>query len=129
MADYWRYLGAAVGMAVIALTLRSGHRPVGAAFSLLAGASLLLALLPQLEQAVGTLRGLTEAAELSDGQTATVLKLLGVGFSAQLAAQACRDAGEEGLAGKAALCGKMLLMVETLPLITEIGNMTLALIP
>ena len=58
-----------------------------------------------------------------------LFKLVGMAYVTEFAAQACRDAGEEGLAVKAALCGKVLLMLQTLPLILEIGEMTLSLLP
>ena len=127
MEEFWRYLGAAVGLAVIALTVRSGHRVMGTAFSLLAGTALLLVLAPRLQEAVATLRALTNYAARPEGQTATVLKLLGVGFAAEFAAQACRDAGEEGLALRVELAGKVLLMVLCAPMLEQMARLILEL--
>ena len=127
MADFWRFLGAAVGLAVIGLTLRQGHRVMGTAFSLLAGAALLLALVPSLRQAVQTLQMLSDYANLEAGQTATILKLLGVGFAAEFAAQACRDAGEESLALRVELAAKVLLLVLSAPLLEEMARLILEL--
>ena len=93
MGAFWRYLGAAVGAAVIAMTLRGGHRAMGGAFALAAGAALLLALLEPLGQAVSTLKGIAGAAQMEEGRLALSLKLLGVSFASEFAAQACRDAG------------------------------------
>ena len=63
------------------------------------------------------------------GTVQMLVRLVGMAYVTEFAAQACRDAGEEGLAAKAALCGKMLLLAQTLPLILEIGDLTLSLAP
>ncbi len=83
----------------------------------------------RLSAAADALRVLGEKTGVGDSAVALLLKLTAMAYITELSAQMCRDAGEEGLAVKAALCGKMLLMAQTLPLILEIGDMTLALAP
>ena len=94
MQDFWRFAGTAVGMAVIALTLRGGHRPIGMAVSMLAGAALLLTLATPLREAADTLRALADGAHLPQGNTALILRMLGISVAAEIAAQTCRDAQE-----------------------------------
>jgi len=94
-----------------------------------AGLMLFFFALTQLGAAVEALRSLSERAGIGQQTVTLLLKLIAMAYVTEFAVQACRDAGEDGLAGKAALCGKMLLMVQTLPLISEIGELTLSLIP
>ena len=58
-----------------------------------------------------------------------LMKLAAMAYLTEFSVQACRDAGEEGLAARAALCGKALLMAETLPLAARIGELALSLTP
>ncbi len=95
--------GFAAVAAMLSFTLRAAHKQAGAATAMAAGLMLFFFALTQLGTAVEALRSLSDRAG--------------------------SDAGEDGLAGKAALCGKMLLMMQTLPLINEIGELTLSLIP
>lgn len=129
MSEALRMAGFAAAAALMAFTLRAAHREAGAAVALAAGMMLFFFALTQLSGAVETLRVLAQKAGVGDGTMTLLMKLVGMAYVTEFAAQACRDAGEEGLAGKAALCGKLLLMAQTLPLIAEIGEMTLALAP
>jgi len=126
MEAFWKFLGLSVALALIALTLRSLNKPLGTAFSLIAGAALLTALVDPMRQAVEVLQNLAASAQMEAGQTALVLKLLGVGFAAEFAAQACRDAGENGLAMRVELGGKVLLLLTAAPLLQEMADLILA---
>lgn len=63
------------------------------------------------------------------GEYVTVLfKALGVCLLTQLAADACRDAGEQGLAAKAEFAGKIAMLVLALPLFRKVSDIALSLI-
>lgn len=129
MNETLRMAGFACSAAMIAFALRSAHRQAGAAAALAAGLMLFFAAVTHLRQAVDTLQALSRRAGVGDGTVTLLLKLTSMAYLTEFAAQACRDAGEEGLAAKAALCGKTLLMLETLPLIGQIGDLALSLVP
>ena len=127
MADFWKLLGAAVACAVMALTLRTAHRPMATAFSLAAGAVLLLSLAEPLRQAGELLRGIADYAPEGREQLTLMLKLLGVSFAAEFAAQACRDAGEDGIALRVELSAKVMLVILSAPLLRQLASMILEL--
>ncbi len=129
MTEALRMAGFAAAAAMLSFTLRSAHRQAGAAAAMAAGLMLFFFALTQLGTAVEALRSLSERAGIGQQTVTLLLKLVAMAYVTEFAVQACRDAGEDGLAGKAALCGKMLLMAQTLPLILEIGEITLALAP
>ncbi len=121
--------GVAAVAAMLSFTLRAAHRQAGAAVAMAAGLMLFFFALTQLGAAVEVLRSLSDRSGIGQQTVTLLLKLIAMAYVTEFAVQACRDAGEDGLAGKAALCGKMLLMVQTLPLISEIGELTFSLIP
>ena len=127
MNETLRAAGFAVTAALMCFSLRSAHRQAGAAAAIAAGLMLLFTAVTQLSAAAEALRALSLKAGVGDGTAALLLKLTAMAYVTEFAAQICREAGEEGLAAKAALCGKMLLMAQTLPLILEIGDLTLSL--
>ena len=129
MSEALRMAGFSVIADVMAFTLRAAHREAGAAVALAAGLMLFFWAVSQVSAAVETLRSLSRQAGMGDGTLTLLLKLLAMAYAAEFAVQACQDAGEAGLAAKAALCGKVLLTVQTLPLILEIGQLTLSLVP
>jgi len=129
MTEAVRTAGFALVAAMISFTLRSAHKQAGAAAALAAGLMLFFFAVTHIGAAVEALKRLSAQAGIGDGTVTLLLKLVAMAYITEFAAQACRDAGEEGLAGKAALCGKLLLLAQTLPLITEIGELTLSLAP
>lgn len=129
MSGALRLAGFVLAAALFAFTLRAAHKAAGAAVALAAGVMLFFFAATQLAPAVEALQSLAQRAGIGADTAALLLKLTGVAYVTEFAVQACRDAGEEGLAEKAALCGKMLLFAQTLPLIVEIGELTLSLTP
>ncbi len=129
MTEALRAAGFAVTAAMLCFVLRSAHRQAGAAAAIAAGLMLFFTAFTRLSPAVDALKTLGKKTGVTDSTLTLLLKLTAMVYVTELSAQLCRDAGEEGLAVKAALCGKMLLMAQTLPLILEIGEMTLALVP
>lgn len=127
MENLTRFIGAALLCAAIALTLRSGHKALGAAFALAAGAGLFLLLSGKLREAVDALRELAALSDMGEGSLAMILRLLGVSFACELAAQACRDAGEEGIAMRVEMGGKIALLLLCAPLIKEVAASILSL--
>ena len=129
MTETLRMAGFALTAAMMAFALRAAHRQAGAAVAAAAGLMLFFSAATQWTRAADALHALSRQAGISDSTVTLLFKLVGMAYVTEFAAQACRDAGEEGLAVKAALCGKVLLMLQTLPLILEIGEMTLSLLP
>ena len=129
MMEALRTAGFAVTAAMLCFALRAAHRQAGAAAAIAAGLMLFFAAISRLSLAVDALKTLGERTGVSDSTLTLLMKLTAMAYVTELSAQLCRDAGEEGLAVKAALCGKMLLMAQTLPLILEIGELTLAMAP
>ncbi len=120
MEEFLKFLALASGMAVIAMTVRGLHREMGMVFSLVCGAALLLLVTEKLSQAVSAFRGMAQLAQIGSEQTNVILKSLGVSLLGEFAAQACRDAGEESLAMRVELGGKIMLVMLSLPLLEEI---------
>ena len=72
---------------------------------------------------------LTAMAGLKEGYLQTLLKALGIAYTAEIAAQICVDLGESGLAAKVGLLGKLCVFTLTAPLLMTILEMILELVP
>lgn len=59
----------------------------------------------------------------------TILKIIGIAYIAELGAQIVRDAGQESIASKIELSGKILIMVMAIPIITVIIETVVKLLP
>ncbi|MBR5232491.1 MAG: hypothetical protein IKW00_09655 [Clostridia bacterium] len=123
MASFWRFIGIAAAGAVLSMTVRGAHKEMGAVFSLLCGTVLILLLTDRIAETVSAFGEIARLSSMTDGQTALILKVLGVSLLSEFAAQACRDAGEEGIALRVELGGRIMLIVLALPLLKEITQL------
>ena len=127
MADFWRMTGLAVLGALAAVTLKRQHQALGWAAAAFAGAAVLLLALDKLGEAADVLRELAQCAQLQEGQLALILKILGVALVSELAAQACRDSGEEGLALHVETGAKVILLLLSAPLLRQLAGLVMEL--
>ena len=125
----WMAIAAvAVVTAFLAATLRRTHPEQAMAVTLVAGVLMVTSALVFLVPLLGKVERLLSASGLSGSYVQTLLKALGICLLTQLAADTCRDAGEQGLADKTELAGKLVLLTLALPLFENIGEMAVSLI-
>ena len=120
--------GVVVVAAFLAVMLRQQRPEQAMAVSLAAGIGILALVLSKALPVIGTLRELLSTAALTEEYGAIQFKALGIFLLTQLAADACKDAGESALASKAELAGKLMLLMLALPLFEKIAQLAASLI-
>lgn len=122
-----------VGIGLSATTLVALLRQQAPQFAmvvaLLAGTILFLMVVRNMETVVQTLTQLANAAKLDHGFLATVLRIIGIAYIVEFAAQTARDAGEGALAGRIELAGKVGIVVLAIPIITDVIEALVHLLP
>lgn len=121
--------GFSVAAAFAALTIRRQQPEMGLVLALCAGAILLTVALGQLQGVVAVMVQLCEKAQLKDTYLKMLLKVLGVSYLCEFAAQACRDAGEEGICQKVLLTGKIMIMALASPVMVSLVDIILSIAP
>lgn len=119
----------AVCAAVMALVMRRLRPESATVLVIAAGALTGIAILPQLGQIVGGISALASAGDVQDGYMAQLLKVGGVSLLMDFAAQTCRDAGEDGLAMKTELAGRVMLITLSLPVMRTLLEQILSISP
>lgn len=120
-------VGLTVIAAFLAVLIRRHHPEYSMAISLMTGIIVLSLLLTQITPVIDRLSTLLSSASLPEEYGMILFKALGISLLAQLAADACRDAGESALAEKAELAGKIFLLVLALPLFEKIAELAVKL--
>jgi len=121
--------GFSTAAALVALTLRRLRPEAGVALALAAGAMLAVLMLPALSGVVSALSSLARIGGVKDATMNTLLKITGMSLLADFAAQTCRDAGEEGLALRTELAGRVMILLLALPTMQTLLTQILALSP
>lgn len=110
-----RMAGLSVASAIVVLILRRARPEMGITAALAAGALLLTLAVPMVAQVVSGITGMAEMGGVNGSYLSQLLKVAGISLLMDFAAQTCRDAGEEGLALKTELAGRVMLLSLALP--------------
>lgn len=88
-------------------------------FLILTGASVILLFwgIEQLNAVLSYIKNLVESVGISGDVAISILKIIGIGFVAELGAGLCEDCGAKSLGEKARWIGKILIFTEILPFI------------
>jgi len=93
------------------------------------GIIIFLFLIKQIQVVIQTLELLAEKSNVNTIFLKTILKIIGIAYIAEFGAQIVRDAGQESIASKIELAGKMLILVMAVPIISVIIDTVLKLLP
>lgn len=118
------WLPLVIGLGVV-LTVFQAHlrdeQPTWAVLLVIAFvAVILLALIPQFNNAFGALTALAREAQVSSLYLSPVLKTIGVAYLTSFGVQISREAGEEAISAMIELAGKLVILLIALPLLQAI---------
>ena len=120
-----------LGLIVTILTLIIKEQKPMFAFLLAAftGIMIFLFLIGKISSVIQMLEDLAQKSSINMVFLKTILKIIGVAYIAEFGAQIVRDAGQESIASKIELSGKVLIMVMAIPIITVIIETVVKLLP
>jgi stage III sporulation protein AD len=121
--------GLGVAAALMAMVIRGSRPEMASLLAMAAGALLFFLAVSRLQAVVAVMQTLTQKAGLQEEYLKVLLKVVGVAYVAEFAAQTCRDAGEESLAAKVEMCGKVLVLAMASPIIVSLVELVLGVVP
>lgn len=122
-----------VGLGLIAtllvVILREYRPELAMQVSLVAGIIVMLLVVSRIAGAVHVITETAVGAGINLVYLQTLLRIIGIAYLAEFGAQACRDAGEGSIASRVELAAKVIILVMAVPIIVEIMESILRLIP
>nr|WP_317401564.1 stage III sporulation AC/AD family protein [uncultured Gemmiger sp.] len=106
---------------LLVLTLKKEQPAYSFLVSVCGAGAVLVLTFRQVEPVLRLIETLTAYTAFPGGQSfGCVLQVLGISLVAQLAADLCRESGMSAAAGAVELCGRMLAMLQALPLLQSL---------
>ena len=93
------------------------------------GVVIFMMLIGKIGTVIEVLKRLAENSGMESIYLKTVLKIIGIAYIAEFGAQIVRDAGQESIASKIELAGKVLILVLAIPIISIIIETVMKLMP
>jgi stage III sporulation protein AD len=122
-----------VGLGLLATVLAmiiKDQKPLFAfLLTMFTGLVIFMFLIGKIHTIIELLQNLTIQSNINPIYLKTILKIIGIAYIAEFGAQIVRDAGQEAVAAKIELSGKILIMVMAVPIITVIVESVIQLMP
>ena len=126
--DTFSLIGFSVVTAIAAFTVKQYNPQIAVHISLAGGAVIALSVLAELSGVVTELNSLAAAGGASNATISVIIKAVGIAYLSRLAAELCRDIGENALAVKTEIIGRVMLLTLALPLIANVASILTELI-
>ena len=115
--EVFQLVGLGMVATILALVLKQHRAELSLFVAIAAGAIILLMVTGRLVGIVTVLNDMARRANLDQSHLSVVLKALGIAYIAEFGAQVCKDAGENSIASKIELGGKIIILSLTLPIL------------
>ncbi|AZK47057.1 stage III sporulation protein AD [Paenibacillus lentus] len=122
-----------VGLGLIAtiliLTIKEQKPTFAFLIAIATGIMIFMYLVGKIGEIIEVLEQLAESSGVQMIYLKTILKIIGIAYIAEFGAQIVRDAGQESIASKIELAGKILIMVLAIPIISIIIETVMRILP
>lgn len=127
--DILQIIGLGLAGAVAALVLKE-YKPVfavciGAITALL----IFLSLLQYISYVFDTIHIIAARLSVDDSYIALIIRIIGIAYAARFGSAVCRDAGQNAIAQKIELAGKIIIVVTSIPVLTAVLNVLIGILP
>ncbi len=121
--------GLGVAAALLAMVIRGSRPEMASILAMAAGVLLFYLAVSRLQAVVAVMNQLVQKAGLAQDYLKVLLKVVGIAYVSEFAAQTCRDAGEDSLAAKVEMGGKVLVLAMASPVIVALVDLVLEVVP
>ncbi len=115
--EVFQLVGLGIIAAILALVLKQHKAELSLFIAIAAGAIILLMVTGRLVAIVTVLDDMARRANLDQSHLSVVLKAIGIAYISEFGAQVCKDAGENSIASKIELGGKIIILSLTIPIL------------
>ena len=118
--EIFQVASAAVIIVIMSLTLKGSKREYAVVLSVIGAVLLLMWGLERIEPLTNKITELADKGGIDNEYSEILLKSIGISMATRLALDVCFDAGETAIASKVDFCGRIALLIISLPLFDKL---------
>ncbi len=126
--ELFKIVGIGLITCIACLIVRQVKPDVASIIMIAGGVVILLMVVDYVAQIFDVFKVIIDKTGLTSNLFSIVLKIVGVGYLTEFAANICSDTGCNSLADKILLAGKILILVMSLPIVTNIVEIVVGLL-
>lgn len=124
-----KVVGIALTATFLALILKEQKPNFAFLLVVFVGCAIFLFLVDKVYEIINMLEKLAVNAKVNMVYVETILKIIGIAYIAEFAAQITKDAGQGAIASKIELAGKIIILAMAIPILTVMIETIMKLIP
>lgn len=113
---------------ILVVTVKQKQPEIAMQVSIVAGLIIFIYILDYLITAVDYIKDIVSRYDIPYESITIVLKIIGIAYICEFAVQILKDTGENSIASKVELAGRVFIIVLSLPIISSFMNMVLGLL-
>ena len=124
-----KIVGIGIVATVLSVILKRTRSEFALFISIITGVIIFTMILGELSYVIQTLNNLSRRINIEFAYFSTIIKIIGMAYLIEFGSQISRDAGEDGIAMKIELGGKILIMVLAIPILLALMDLILKILP
>lgn len=114
---------------IVILTIKAQMANISIMITIVSGVIIFMMIIPTLEEVLNSILDIVSILDIGIEHIGVILKIIGISYICEFSSQICIDAGENAIASKIELAGKILIMFISIPIITRLLGMITNLMP
>ncbi len=114
---------------IVILTIKPQMANISIMIGIVSGVIMFIMIIPTLEEVLNSILDIVSMLDIGIEHIGIILKIIGISYICEFSSQICIDAGENAIASKIELAGKVLIMFISIPIITRLLGLITSLMP
>ncbi len=113
---------------ILVITIKQKQPEIALQVSIIAGLIIFIYVLDYIVVAIDYVKDLVNKYNIPYESIAVVLKIIGIAYICEFGVQVLKDTGENSLAGKVEIAGRVFIVVLSLPILSSFMTMVLSML-
>ena len=122
-------VGVSIIAVILAVVIRQYRPELALQISVVTGLLIFLVVIFKMASVLDALRTFTGRMNIDTVYISTIFRIVGIAYIAEFGAQVCKDAGENSIASKIELAGKVIILVLAVPILMALMELIMEIIP
>lgn len=114
---------------ILIMTVKQYINNIAILITISSGILIFIIILPTLEEVISSILDIVAMLDVNMEHIGIILKIIGISYICEFSSQICIDAGENAIASKIEMAGKVLIMLISIPIITKLLSLITTLMP
>jgi len=127
--EIFQIIGIGIIATILIVILKSVRSDFAIYVSIVTGIIIFSMVIHHLSYVIDTIRDLSRRANLEITYFSTILKIIGTAYIVEFGSQISRDAGQNSIAMKIELAGKIIIMTLAIPILMSLMDLIIKIMP